>query len=126
MANVKLDQSGIPKGPVYETTAPAVHRSGVTAVDAADPSGASAGVDSAGYQICRFDLDISGTGFTSLTVQALWWNPRQGAWFGGDSRELTTTGRHAVVVEGRGAVLFLKVTAFSGTSFTLNVDYALS
>ncbi|MEE9201695.1 MAG: hypothetical protein V3U31_00690, partial [Dehalococcoidia bacterium] len=117
MANVRLDKSGIPKGPVYDSATPALHRSGITAVDSADPGDASSGVDTAGYQLCRFDLDIGGVGFTSLTVQALFWNPRQGVWFGGDSRQFTATGRHSLVAEGRGAVLFLKVTAFSGTSF---------
>jgi hypothetical protein len=125
VANVKLDASGIPKGPVYDSATPVVHRSGVTAVDSADPGDASPGVDTAGYQLCRFDLDIGGVGFTSLTVQVLFWSSRQGVWFGGDSRQLTATGRHSLVVEGRGAVLFLKVTAFSGTSFTLNVDHVL-
>lgn len=125
MANVRLDQSGIPKGPVYEGTSPQVHRSGVTVMDAADPANASSGVDCAGYEFCRFDLNISGVGFTSLSVQALYWNPRQNLWFAGASRQFTATGRHSLVAEARGSVIFLKVTAFSGTSFTLGADYSL-
>ncbi|HEX77494.1 MAG TPA: hypothetical protein G4O03_03660 [Dehalococcoidia bacterium] len=126
MANVRLDQNGIPKGPVFETTPPLVHRSGVTAVDAEDPADISGAVDCAGYEQCRFDITISGTDFASLEVQAIFWNSRQSKWFGGAKRELTKTGQHALVVEVRGAVVFLKVTAFSGTSFSLSADYALS
>lgn len=127
MANVRLDANGVPKGPVYELTTPAVHRSGVTAVDAADPADASGAVDCTGYEYCRFDLSITGTGFTSLEVQALFWNGRQSLWFGGARRTFTTTGRHALAVSDvRGCLVFLKVTAFSGTSFTLAADHCLS
>lgn len=126
MPNVRIDANGLPKGPVFEATAPAVHRSGVTAVDAADPSDASGAVNAAGYQHCRFDITITGSGFQSLTVQAIFWNPRQSLWFGGASCQFTSTGRHAFQVEARGGTVFLKVTAFSGTSFTLGADYSLS
>jgi len=126
MANVRLDDNGVPKGPVYEPTAPQVHRSGVTSVDASDPEGTSGAVDSAGYQYCHFDVGLEGTGFQALEVQALFWNSRQSLWFGGASRRFEATGRHALLVEARGATIFLKVTSFSGTSFTLNADYALS
>ncbi len=126
MANVRIDQNGVPKGPIYETTAPLPHRSGVTAVDASDPTDASGAVDSAGCQHCRFDIDISGVGFTSLDVQVLFWNSRQGLWFGGARHQFSAVGRHALAAEARGALVFLKVTAFSGTSFSLSADYALS
>jgi hypothetical protein len=126
MANVRIDQNGVPKAPVYESTTPAVHRTAVTAVDATDPEDTSGAVDCSGYQHCRFDLDLTGTGFQSLEVQALFWNARQSLWFAGASRTFTTTGRHSFLVEARGGVLFLKVVAFSGTSFSLNADYALS
>ena len=125
MANVLLDNNGIPKGPVFESTIPALHRSGVTAVDTADPSDTSGAVNCAGYEQCRFDISITGTGLTSLTVQVLFWNPRQSKWFGGASRQFTVTGQHSLVVEARGAMIFLKVTAFSGTSFNLSADYSL-
>jgi hypothetical protein len=127
MANVRIDQNGVPKGPAYESTAPAVHRAAVTAVDAADPASASAGVDCAGYQCCRFDVEITGAGFASLDVQALYWNARQSKWFGGASRQFAASGRYALALpDARGAVVFLKVTAFSGTSFSLTADYVLS
>lgn len=126
MANVRLDENGLPKGPVYEPTVPLAHRSGVTSVDGADPPDASSGVNGAGYQHCRFDITITGTGFQSLEVQALYWNPRQGLWFGGATRRFEATGRHALLVETRGAVIFLKVTSFAGTSFNLSADYSLS
>ncbi|MBI2916594.1 MAG: hypothetical protein HYY01_01255 [Chloroflexi bacterium] len=126
MANVRLDANAIPKGPVFEPTTPAVHRSGVAAVDAADPADAAGAVDTSGYQHCRFDVATTGAGFTSLDVQVLFWNPRQGLWFGGAQRQFTATGRYALAVEARGALVFLKVTAFSGTSFALSADYSLS
>ena len=126
MANVRLDDNGLAKGPVYEPTSPLVHRSGVTSVDASDPPDTTGAVDSAGYQYCRFDIGLAGTGFQALEVQALFWNPRQSLWFGGASRRFTATGRHALLVEARGATIFLKVTSFTGTSFTLNADYVLS
>jgi len=107
------------------TTQCKLHRSGVTAVDTSDPE-VTAGVDTAGYKECRFDITISGTNFTSLEVQVLFWNPRQEEWMGGGSRTFASTGQHALVVDCRGAIIFLKVTAFSGTSFSLSADYTLS
>ena len=108
------------------TTQSRVHRSNVTAVDSADPSDTSGAVDTKGYKECRFDITLSGTGFTSLEVQVLFWNSRQEKWMGGGKRIFTSTGQHALVVDCRGAIIFLKVTAFSGTSFSLSADYALS
>jgi len=125
MANVRIDQQGVPKGPVYEWTAPVLHRSGVTAADASDPEGTEGAVHCAGYQCCQFNITISGTEFQSLDVQALFWNQRQSKWFAGAKRQLNATGEHALVVDARGAIIFLKVTAFSGTSFSLSADYML-
>lgn len=127
MTNVRLDQNGIPKGPAYDTTPPQAHRTGVTAVDSADPPDTSGAIDTSGYEYCRLDLNITGTGLTSLEVQVLFWNSRQSKWFRGASRQFTATGQYALAVpDARGATLFLKVVAFSGTSFSLSVDYALS
>ncbi|MFN3975164.1 MAG: hypothetical protein ACK4K2_07845 [Dehalococcoidia bacterium] len=125
MPNVRLDANGIPKGPVYDPTTPAVHRANVTAVDSTDPA-ESAGINADGYEECRFDLDITGTGFTSLTVQTIFWNARQGAWFAGGERQFTATGRYALAVPVRGQKVFLKVKAAAAASFTVQVDYTLS
>ena len=111
-------------GEIY-TTEPKLHRSGVTAVDTADPADTSGAVDTKGYKECRFDITITGT-ITSLEVQVLFWNPRQEKWWGGGKRTFTSTGQYALVVDCRGATIFLKVTAFSGTSFSLLADYTLS
>ena len=108
------------------STQPKLHRSGVTAVDSADPADTSGAIDTKGYKECRFDITITGTGFTSLEVQVLFWNPRQEKWWGGGKRTFTSTGQHALVVDCRGAIIFLKVTAFSGTSFSMSADYTLS
>ena len=126
MANVRIDENGVPKGPVYEQTAPTVHRSGVTAVDSSDPGDTSGAVDCAGYRQCRFDITLTGVSVTSLEVQAIFWNSRQSLWFGGGKRSFSSTGQHSLLVPCRGQKLFLKVTGFAGTSFSLDVDYALS
>ena len=127
MPNVRLDANGLPKAPVYEATGPLVHRSGVTAMDAADPADASGAVDCAGYEYCRFDVTLTGVGIASLEVQALFWNSRQSLWFGGAKHVLTAAGKYALAVpDVRGCPVFLKVTAFSGTSFSLSADYLLS
>ncbi len=125
MTNVRLDANGLAKGPVFEATLPSVHRTGVTAVDASDPAG-SAGIDAAGYEECRFDLDLTATGFQSLKVAVLYWNPRKNVWFQGGERTFVTTGHKAVAAPCRGQRVFLKVLEFYGTSFSLDVDYALS
>ena len=126
MTNVRIDQNGVPMGPVYDPLPPASHRSGVTAVDSSDPADTTGAVDCAGFQECRFDIALTGTGFTNLEVTVLFWNSRQSLWFAGASRVFTETGRHALAVEVRGAVVFLKVVAFTGTSFSLDADYVLS
>ncbi len=126
MANVRLDANGQPKGAVHEWTAPLTHRAGVTAVDGSDPAGTSGAVDCAGYARCRFDVTVTGTGFQSLEVQALFWNARQSLWFGGATRRIESAGRHALEVGAWGAFVFLKVVSFSGTSFSLSADYSLS
>ena len=110
---------------IYSTQA-SVHRSNGTAVDSADPADTSGAVDTKGYKECRFDITITGTDLTSLEVQALFWNSRQEKWMGGGKRTFTSTGQHALVVDCRGTIIFLKVTAFSGTSFSLSADYTLS
>ena len=112
--------------PEIYSTQPKLHRSNVTAVDTTDPADTSGAVDSRGYQECRFDITITGTDLSSLEVRALFWNPRQEKWWGGGKRTFTSTGQHALVVDCRGAIIFLKVTAFSGTSFSLSADYILS
>ena len=126
MANVRLDANRLPKSPVYEVSYPAAHRTGITVVDASDPADTSGAVDCDGYRYARFDITITDTGFQYLDVQVLFWNARQTVWCGGGSRRFDAIGNHALVVDARGAIIFLKVTAFSGTSFTLNADYLLS
>ncbi len=112
-------------GETYATQ-PKLHRSNVTQIDATDPADTSGAIPSKGYKECRYDITITGTDLASLEAQVLFWNPRQEKWFGGGRRTFTTTGQHALVVDGRGAIIFLKVTAFSGTSFSLSADYSLS
>jgi hypothetical protein len=112
-------------GETYATQ-PKLHRSNVTTIDATDPADTSGAISSKGYKECRYDITITGTDLTSLETQVLFWNPRQEKWFGGGKRTFTATGQHALVVDGRGAIIFLSLTAFSGTSFSLSADYSLS
>jgi len=107
-------------------TQPKLHRSNVTTVDSSDPTDTSGAIDSGGYKECRFDITITGTDFSSLEAQVIFWNPRQQKWFGGSSRIFTASGQHSLVADSRGAIIFFKVTAFSGTSFSLSADYSLS
>lgn len=107
-------------------TQPKLHRSNITVVDATDPTDTSGAVNTTGYKECRFDITLTGTNLTSLEVQVLFWNVRQGKWMGGGKRTFTATGQYALVVDSRGTIIFLKVTAFSGTSFSLSADYVLS
>jgi len=125
MTNVRIDENGMSKAPVYDPTVPLLHRSSVTAVEGSDPA-ESAGIDTSGYEEARFDVDIGGTGFTSLEVQVLFWSSRLSEWFGGGKRLFTGTGRHATTAMCRGQKVYLKVTAFTGTSFTLSAAYVLS
>ncbi len=107
-------------------TQPKLHRGNVTAIDTTNPADTSGAISSKGYKECRFDITITGTDLASLKTQVLFWNPRQEKWFGGGKRTFTATGQHALAVDGRGAIIFLKVTAFSGTTFSLSADYSLS
>ena len=126
MVNVRIDSNGIPMGPVFDPLAPLQHRTGITVVDSSDPGDTSGAGDCAGFHECRFDITLAGTGFTSLEVAVIFWNSRQSKWFTGASRVFTATGQHALTVDARGAIAFLKVVAFAGTSFTLDADYVLS
>ena len=94
MTNVRIHENGLSKAPVYDPTAPLLHRSAVTAVEGSDPA-KSAGIDTSGYEEARFDVDIGGKGFTSLEVQVLFWSSRLSQWFSGGERLFTGTGRHA-------------------------------
>lgn len=126
MANVRFDGNGVPMGPAYNPLAPLAHRSTITAVDGSDPVDTTGAVDCEGFQECRFEITLAGVDLTSLEVAALFWNARLSKWFTGGSRVFTATGQHALIATVRGAVVFLKVVAFTGTSFTLDVDYVLS
>ena len=120
MADVRLDANGVPKGAVVELTAPAAHRSGVTAADGAEPGALSDGVDAEGYQHVDFDLDVTLGGTNPMVeVAPLFYDATAGHWFRGDSAYYTASGRYRLRVEARGGVVFLRVVALTGTSPTL-------
>ncbi|MDP2948696.1 MAG: hypothetical protein Q8P22_04080 [Chloroflexota bacterium] len=132
MANVRIDSQGVPKGPIYEETTPILHRSGLTAVDAADPTSASQGLDCAGYRNVRFDVDTTGSsGLTALKVQLLVWNATSGKYFRGAERsfaaaDLAANPIPSLEAEVRGAIVFLKVVSATATSLVVSVYASLS
>ena len=93
MTNVLIDENGLSKAPVYDHTAPLLHRSAVTAGEGSDPAG-SASIDTFGYEEARFDIDIGRAGFTSLEVPVLFWSSRLSQWIGVGKRLFTGTGPH--------------------------------
>lgn len=115
-----------PEMPRLAATPPLAHRSAITAVDSSDPADDSGAVDCSAFEQCQFDITISGVSFGSLEVQVIFWNSRQSKWFGGGRRSFDAVGQHALVVDARGKKIFLKVTKFVGTSFSLSADYSLS
>jgi len=132
MPNVRLDAQGVPKGPVYEGTAPVLHRGPLSAPDAADPAGPAQALDCTGYRMARFDLDTTGSsGLQWLEVQLLVWNPTAGRFFAGARRyfgpaQLQASPCPSLEAEVRGATVFLKVTGVGAASLSLRVYASLS
>jgi len=131
MVNVRIDAQGVPKGPVYEWTAPVLHRQ-VTAVDADDPTSRESGIDGAGYRSVRFDIDASqSVDLSYLKVQLLVWNEAAGRFFRGAEREFQAAEIGAnpypsLEAEIRGATVFLKVVSATATSLALSIYASLS
>lgn len=122
MANVRIDANGVPKGAVWEHADPVLHRSGVTAVDGADPAG-SAGIDCDGFEAVDFDVDVTLGGTNPMVeVAPIYHDATADAWFRGQSAFFTSTGRYRVRAEARGARAYLRVVALSGTSPTLTLS----
>jgi hypothetical protein len=132
VANVRIDSQGVPKGPVYEETTPIIHRSGLTAADLSDPTGASQGLDCSGYRTVRFDVDTSGsTNLTALKVQLLVWDATASKYFRGsersfDQEELAANPIPSLEAEVRGATVFLKVVSATAASLSISVYASLS
>jgi len=111
---------------------PQTHRTGITEVDAANPSDPSGAIDAKHYQKCRFDITLSGEGFTSLEVQPIFWSEETEGWIETTEKKVfTAVGDYALMVDSGSGVLklgmlFLKVTAFVGTSFSFSADFMLS
>ena len=123
MANVRLDSNGVPKGAVVEPTAPAAHRSTVTAVDGSDPGSTASGVNAEGYQHVDFDVSVTLGGTNPMVeVAPLFYDATAALWFRGDSAYYTATGRYRLRVEARGTLVFLQVVALTGTSPTLSLS----
>ena len=132
MANVRIDSQGVPKGPVYEETAPILHRSNLTAADLSDPTSASDGLDCSGYRNVRFDVDTSGsTDLTALKVQLLVWDTTAAKYFRGgehsfNQEELVANPIPSLEAEVRGATVFLKVVSATAASLSISVYASLS
>lgn len=132
MANVRIDSQGVPKGPVYEETAPVLHRNGLTTPDPSDPTTTSEGVDCTGYRNVRFDVDTSGsTDLTALKLQLLVWDATAAKYFRGgertfDEEELAANPIPSLEAEVRGATVFLKVVSATAASLSISVYASLS
>ena len=121
MANVRVDENGVPKAPVFEADAPLAHRTGVTAVDVGSP--ATAAVDAAGYEAVDFDLDLTLGGTDPLLeVTPLFYGTAADAWFRSEPAYFAESGQYRLRVAARGSLVFLAVTALEGTAPTLSLD----
>ncbi len=114
---------------VYEVF-PKAHRAAVTEIDAVDPSPALA-IDARGKQVCRFDIALTGVALTLLTVAPIFWDEETESWITGEEHSFTAVGDYALLVDSSAGVLklgwlFLKITAFTGTSFSFSADCLLS
>lgn len=122
MANVRIDENGVPKAAVFEQGAPVLHRAGVTGVDGT-PSSVAEAVDATGFEHLDFDLDVTLGGTDPLLeVTPLFWSAGPAAWFRGESSYFTSTGRYRLRTAARGALVFLAVTALEGDTPTLDLD----
>ena len=122
MANVRIDENGVPKSPVFEQEAPLAHRVEVTAVDEGTPAVEDA-VDAAGFEDIDFDLDVTLGGTDPLLeVTPLFYGSAAEAWFRGESSYFTSSGRYRLRVPARGARVFLAVTALEGDSPAVSLD----
>ncbi len=132
MVNVRIDSQGVPKGPVYEGTAPVLHRSAISTQDAVDPTTASQGLNYAGYRNLRLDIDTTvSVGLTALEVQLLVWNVTASKYFRGAEREfgateLSANPKPALEIEVRGAIVFLKIVSATATTLSVSIYASLS
>ena len=123
MANVRIDNNGVPKGAVFELTAPAAHRTSVTAVDGSEPGSVASGVNADGYAHVDFDIDVTLGGTDPMVeVAPLFYDATSTHWFRGESAYFTATGRYRLRADARGAVVFLQVVSLTGTSPTLSLS----
>jgi len=123
MANVRIDSNGIPKGAVFDQTAPVLHRDAVTAPDAGGPASAAAGLATDGFLVVDFDIDVAlGGGDPLVELAPLFYNPVAAAWFRGEAVFFTESGRYRLRAETRGAAVFLQVAALAGDTPTLELS----
>ena len=123
MANVRIDSNGVPKGAVFETTAPAAHRTNVTAVDSGEPGSTSAGVNAEGYALVDFDVNVTLGGTNPMVeVAPLFYDVTAAHWFRGESSYFTASGRYRLRVEARGTIVYLQVVSLTGTAPTLSLS----
>lgn len=122
-ANVARDASGIPKRAVFEHESTAAHRSGVTSVDGSDPADTSGAVDSEGWEVVDFDIDVTLGGTDPVAeVAPIYYNSVAEAWFKGESVFISETGKYRVRCEARGSFVFLKLISLDGTTPTIDMD----
>lgn len=132
MANVRLDENGIPKGPVVDPLAPADHRLNVSAADGTTPPSASGGLWTAnpgGYAKARVFSYITFTGGTTPNCVLRPWL-RSGGSSGkvGKGEAITATGSDQVAldVQADGDDLLVYVEQINGSPTATDVDIYIS
>lgn len=132
MANVRLDQNGIPKGPVADPLPLVTHRSNIAAADGATPPAANSGLWTAnpgGCATARVYAYVTFTGGTNPYVVLRPWLRSDGASGRvGKGQALTVTGTDqvAIDVDTSGDDLLVYVESLAGAPSSTDVDLYVS
>ena len=113
--------------PYKPTIGPYAHRPGVTAADASDAFANNVAIDMQSRDTLHIDVKVASGSVTSATFQALFKNTRTNTWHGGDKITLTGADLPATfTIDGQARSVAIKVTALSGTTPNLDLDYTLT
>ena len=80
-------------------------------------------MDAAGFEVLDFDMAVTLGGTAPMVeVAPIFYDATAAAWFKGESAFFTATGNYRLRTQARGAIVYLKVIALTGTSPTLDLD----
>jgi hypothetical protein len=132
MANVRIDQNGVPKGPIVDPVTVAAHRTDIAAAEGATPPAANNSAWAAnpgGYAKARVFAYVDFTGGTNPYVVVRPWL-RSGGTSGkvGKGEAVTITGddQVAIDVDVDGDDLLVYVESVSGSPTSFDVDLSVS